>query len=56
MARSGSRWFSVLIGTVLIFFGGVLLLDRLGIETETFWRYWPVVLNALGVGVIFSKR
>ncbi len=56
MARAGSRWFSILIGTLFIFFGVVLLLDHLGMETDTLWRYWPVVLIALGVGVIFSRK
>ena len=56
MGHRQSYWFSFLMGVLLVFFGAVILLDRLGIETDMLWDFWPVVVIAVGVGVIFSRR
>jgi hypothetical protein len=41
---------------VLIFAGVVFLLDNLGLlPIEELGRYWPVLLIAVGVGLLFQR-
>ena len=43
------------IGVALILVGALFLLERLDIIEEGVWRYWPVLLIALGASVIFDR-
>jgi hypothetical protein len=40
----------------LITAGVVLLLHQLGYIRGDIWKYWPVLLIVLGVGMIFAAR
>ena len=47
----------LLMGALVIVFGGLLLLGNLHIfEAETILRFWPVILVALGLNMIFGHR
>jgi hypothetical protein len=50
---------SVIWGILLLFIGGVLLLDNFGV-IEFYWRnvwsFWPVFLIILGVNILFNKH
>ena len=40
----------VVWGLILILVGGAVLLDRLGyMDVESLWRYWPLLLVAVGI-------
>ncbi|MDD3732173.1 MAG: DUF5668 domain-containing protein [candidate division Zixibacteria bacterium] len=44
-------------GFLLILIGILLMLDKLGIINGDFWDYfWPVILVALGLSMIFKDR
>lgn len=49
----------IIWGILLLFIGGVLLLDNFGV-IEFYWRniwsFWPVFLLILGVNILFSKN
>ena len=49
----------IIWGILLLFIGGVLLLDNFGI-IEFYWRnvwsFWPVFLIILGVNILFNKN
>jgi predicted membrane protein len=48
---------SVLFGVMLTLLGVALLLDNLGfLEFRDIWRFWPVILIAMGVGRILAAR
>ena len=48
---------SALFGVVLTLIGVALLLDNLGfLEFRDIWRFWPLVLVAMGVGRLISAR
>jgi energy-converting hydrogenase Eha subunit A len=55
-----SRSASVLWPTLLIAAGAVLLLTNLGylpqISWDQLWRFWPVLLIAIGIDTLFSRR
>ncbi len=45
------------VGTLLVFMGVLLLLDKLGIIHGNAWDYfWPIALIALGVSFITDKK
>jgi len=45
------------IGALLILAGAILLLDKMGYMPGDFWDYfWPVIIIALGIKILFSKR
>ncbi len=45
------------LALVLIFIGGILLLDRIGIiEDFVFWDLWPVILVMVGLSTLSSAR
>ncbi len=49
---------SLIWGIVLLFIGGVLLLDNLNLIDfywRSIWRFWPVFLIIAGINVLFSK-
>ena len=44
-------------GALLLIFGVLLLLDKLGVINGNIWDYfWPAALVALGVHLIFRSR
>lgn len=44
-------------GIVLILIGVLFLLDNFGIDLwDNLWRFWPVILIAAGVAMLFPKR
>ena len=47
----GTMW----IGLVVIAIGLVLLLEQLGVLEGGLSKYWPVLLIAFGVGLIFNS-
>jgi hypothetical protein len=55
-----SRSFSVLWPSLLIAAGAVLLLSNMGYLPEILWsqlwRFWPVLLIAMGIDTLFSRR
>lgn len=57
---SGRRSFSVFWPLLLIMAGGLLLLQNLGylsgLSWSTLWRWWPLLLIALGIDTLFSRR
>ena len=54
------RSFSVFWPLLLIMGGGLLLLQNLGyisgISWGSIWRFWPLLLIALGIDTLFSRR
>ena len=46
----------VIAGAVIVVAGLVLLLDNMGLIANDLWRYWPVILIAVGVGRILECR
>ena len=42
------------IGLVVIAIGLVLLLEQLGVIEGGLTKYWPVLLIAFGVGLVFN--
>lgn len=51
--RSGSG--GVVAGAVIVVVGLVLLMDNMGLmHAEHLWRYWPVILIAVGAGRMFE--
>ncbi len=47
----GSRLSQGLLGGFLIVVGAALLTERIGLaDLGAYWRYWPLVLVAIGVG------
>ena len=47
----GTMW----IGLVVIAIGSVLLLEQLGVIEGGLAKFWPVLLIAFGVGLIFNS-
>ena len=45
---------SVPLGTILVFFGVLLLLQNLGVSDNLVGRYWPVALIILGLVSVFN--
>ncbi len=44
-------------GSLLIILGILMLLDRMGIIHGDLWNYfWPILVIALGVSIIFKDR
>ena len=47
-------------GVMLIVLGGAFILDYMGIveirQVGNFWRYWPLLIIALGVAHIFDRN
>ena len=44
-------------GAVVLLIGIILLLDKLGIITGSFWGYfWPILLIMAGLAIIFGRR
>lgn len=45
------------IGILLIIFGGILLLDSLGVMSfgDVIHKFWPVILIAMGLYMLFRK-
>lgn len=53
-----NMWISrIVIGTLIILFGVLMLLDNLGYITfwEFFRIYWPLILIVIGLGYLFRK-
>lgn len=49
---------SIIWGILLLFIGGVLLLDNFNVIEfywRNVWRFWPVFLIILGVNILFNK-
>jgi hypothetical protein len=47
----------LLMGALVIVLGGLLLLSNLHlVDAETFLRFWPLLLVALGLNMIFGRR
>ena len=45
------------LGVLLLLLGGLLLLERLDVIPGGSWDYfWPVVIIAIGVSLIFKNR
>ncbi len=45
------------LGVLLLLLGVLLLLERLGVIPGGSWNYfWPVVIIAVGVSLIFKSR
>ena len=47
----GKMW----IGLIVIAIGAVLLLDELGVIEGGLTKYWPVLLIAFGIGLVFNE-
>lgn len=47
-------------GLILVFFGVLFLLQSLGVVSwaiwGTLWRFWPVILIVLGLGILWGSR
>ena len=43
------------IGLIVIAIGAVLLLDELGVIEGGLTKYWPVLLIAFGIGLVFNE-
>jgi hypothetical protein len=59
MEHRSERRFSwhVLFGLALITFGVAYLLDNMEIiDVGPFWRFWPLLVVALGLGKIFNAQ
>lgn len=58
--KSQRRSFSVFWPVVLVMAGALLLLENLGylsgLSWGTVWRLWPLLLIALGIDTLFSRR
>jgi membrane-bound ClpP family serine protease len=47
----------MLIGLLLIIFGVLMLLDRMGIIYGDIWDYfWPLAVIAFGLSIIFKEK
>lgn len=45
----------IVVGLLMISAGTVLLLENVGlVRVDGLWRYWPVVVIAIGVGRVFD--
>ena len=43
------------IGLIVIAIGAVLLLEQLGVIEGGFAKFWPVLLIAFGLGLVFNE-
>ena len=43
------------VGLIVIAIGSVLLLEQLGVIEGGLSKYWPVLLIAFGVGLVFNE-
>lgn len=54
-----TRTGQIVTGLVLIMVGGAFALDRLGLievaHTWSYWRYWPLIIIAMGVAHAFDR-
>jgi hypothetical protein len=49
--------FVLFIGILLLLLGVLLLLERFGVVYGGFWDwFWPVVIIALGLSLVFKHR
>jgi len=59
-SERGRRGGSLVIPVILILFGVLLLLDSLniipGIDWTTLFKFWPLILIAIGVEIILGRR
>ncbi|MBM3790792.1 MAG: hypothetical protein FJW35_10660, partial [Acidobacteria bacterium] len=47
----------VILGVLILIAGVIFLLDNLGIvEEESYLRYWPVILIAIGIPKVMQSR
>ena len=56
MSNHRSGWFRYMAGSALVFFGIVLLLQKLNIIDELAWSFWPVVLIVVGIAIIVKRH
>ena len=45
----------MLLGITVTFIGVVLLLERVGVIESGFSKYWPVILIAFGLSLVFDR-
>jgi len=55
--KKDNRSHQITIGLILVFLGGIFLLDQIDVLAgDAFSRYWPVLLIVLGTGHLVRER